>query len=104
MQNSFSVGLFVLLLSSALVFSGCTSTATPSEELAPGVSTEKSGDNELTGTIVKNGDKYYIKPSGQPQQEVDSYNIDLSSFENQTVTITGQYSGTTLFAGKVDAQ
>jgi len=108
MNSRIAVGICATALSAAFVLSGCTSTpATTSQETqdqAPGMTTEKSGDSTLTGKLVKLDGKYYLQLAGKPNQEVDSYSIDLSAFEGKTVTITGQYSGVTLFAGKVDAQ
>lgn len=102
---------FILSLGSVMMLgvllSACT-TSSPSSsaptESAPGMTTQKSGDTTVTGTVTKMGDKYYIKPAGQPQQEVDSYSIDLSTYVDKKVSITGQFSGDTLFAGTIIEQ
>lgn len=105
MNKKIALGVSSVALSAALLLSGCAaSTSTPTEEQAPGMTTEKSGDTTLTGKLTKLGDKYYLQLAGKPQQEVDSYSVDLSTYEGKTVTITGQFSGDTLFAGKIDEQ
>jgi len=105
MNTILSVGMTVTVLAASLLLGGCTTTSagTPQEEKAPGQAIEKSGDTTLSGTLVKLDRKYYLKLSGKPNQEVDSYGVDLSIYEGKTVTIIGQFSGTTLFAGRVEA-
>lgn len=106
MQKKFFVGMTLTVLSAAVLLSGCTTTssATPQEDQAPGMTTEKAGDTTLTGKLVKLGEKHYLQLSGKPQQEVDSYSVDLAAYEGKTVTITGQFSGDTLFAGTIEAK
>lgn len=104
-QSLRKVALTATVLGSALLFAACApSTTTTTEEQAPGMTTEKQGDTTLSGTIVKMEDKYYIQNPSRPQQEVDSYSIDLSTYEGKSVKVTGQFSGTTLFAGQVEEQ
>lgn len=104
MMSRTAIFFSAVALTATVVLSGCTSSspATSPEDQAPGMTTEKQGDTTLTGKLVKLNDKYYLQLSGKPQQEVDSYNIELADYEGKTVTITGQFSGDTLFAGKVE--
>lgn len=62
----------------------------------------KSGTTTKTGEISKQGDRYYIEEAGQSPKEVDSYAVDLGMYLGQTVTVSGQYSGDTLFVGSVE--
>jgi hypothetical protein len=97
---------FVIALSgTAILFAGCTSTPAPQSQDQPaGMTTEKKGDTTLTGKLTNKGGKYFLERVGQAPQEVDSYGVDLSLYTDQNVTITGQFSGDTLYAGKVEAQ
>lgn len=63
---------------------------------------QKSGDTMKTGTLVQQGEKYYIKAASGEMEEVDSYSVDFSEYVNQSVTVVGQYSGDTLFVGQID--
>lgn len=74
-----------------------TSQTSPSSDTQ-----QKTGDTTKTGVILKIGTKYYIQESGKQPSEVDSYSINFSSYVNKSVTIAGQYSGDTLFVGKID--
>ena len=103
MLNTFFLSLVVLLAGSFLT--GCL----PKHKLTnnPNVGTttvtkkEKVGDTTITGKITKAGDKYFITVSGKQPQELDSYSVDLSQYVGKTVTVIGQYSGDTLFVGKI---
>lgn len=64
--------------------------------------TGKKGDTTKTGKVVQISGKYYIQVVGQPPAQIDSYTVNLSSYVNQNVKITGEYSGDTLFVGKIE--
>lgn len=101
------LGLTLGVFCAAVTFSACATTSTPAqttEEKAPGMEIEKKGDTTLTGTLTNRGGKYFLEVSGKQPQEVESYSVDLASYVDKTVTITGQFSGSTLFAGKIEAQ
>ena len=61
----------------------------------------KVGQTTKTGQIVKLGDKLYIQEPGQSPLEIDSYNVDLSTYVGKTQTVSGEYSGNTLFVSQV---
>lgn len=95
------------VLSAAVVFSACSTTSPTiqtTEDSAPGMQIEKKGDTTLTGTLTNRGGKYFLEVTGQQPQEVESYSVDLASYVDKTVTITGQFSGSTLFAGRIEEQ
>ena len=90
------------LVVGSIFLAGCMAgtTPAPSTGTTPGIE-EKQGDTTKTGVLVKQGEKYYIKlPSGM-MEEVDTYAVTFSEYENSTVTVTGQYSGDTLFVGEI---
>lgn len=62
---------------------------------------QKSGDTTKTGTLTESNGKYFLQePGGQPEM-IESYVVDLSQYVGSSVTVTGQYSGDTLFVGEI---
>lgn len=103
--------IFILVLS-VVIFSGCLPgqtdqsgagdpTAADNQTIVPAAD-QKSGDTTKTGTVSTAGGKYFLAEPGQPPREIESYSVDLAGYVGQTVTVTGQYSGDTLFVGRVD--
>lgn len=98
--------LVIVFVFSALFFSACTHQNAPatSTQTAPAGQTQtptKQGDTTKTGKISKIGEKYFLQESGKQPMEIDSYAVDLSGYVGQAVSVTGQYSGDTLFVGSV---
>ncbi len=95
--------LFALTVGvSILLFTGCTAR-TPSIDSGTGSieSTErKQGDTTKQGIVNQIGEAFYLEVAGQ-QNEIDSYSVDLSQYVGEHVTVTGQYSGDTLFVGEI---
>ncbi len=95
----------LIILSAGLIFSACTkSTTAPSSQggaQAPAAD-QKQGDTSKTGTISQSGSIFFINVIGQEPEIIESYAVELVDYVGQAVTITGQYSGDTLFVGKVE--
>ena len=84
-----------------LIFAVCiqqTAPVQPTQQKA----VEKVGDTTKKGIISASGGRYYLAESGQTPKEIDSYAVDLSAYVGKTVTVTGQYSGDTLFVGSIE--
>lgn len=64
---------------------------------------EKSGFTTLTGTLVMSGATGQIQTSTGPVA-VESLAVDLNEYNGQTITVTGKYSGDTLFVSEVAVQ
>lgn len=82
-----------------------TTTTAPANTTGTGAAPaaeEKRGDTVKTGVISQVGEKFFLQEAGQPPAEIESYAVDLNAYVGQTVTVTGQYSGDTLFVGKVE--
>jgi hypothetical protein len=62
----------------------------------------KVGTTTKMGMISSDGSRFYLTEAGAAPQEVDSMMVDLSAYVGQTVTVSGQYSGDTLFVGSVE--
>lgn len=102
-----------IIVAMSFVFAACvggasspsTSTgSTQSESTVVGApaANQKSGDTTKTGMITQAGTSFFLTEPGGTPQEIESYSVDLSQYSGQTVTVTGQYSGDTLFIGKVE--
>lgn len=94
-------GFFTLLL-----LAGCRPSA-PAKNDATTTKTapqaeQKAGDTTKSGKVTQIGSKFYLEQKGKEPLELDSYTVDLASHLGQTVTVTGQYSGNTLFVSAVE--
>lgn len=82
------------LLTASIFFGGCL-VAKPAD-----IETE-SPDVTLSGTIIQAGTKFSLSVPDKPLVELDSRQVDLGDYLGKTITVTGQYSGTTLFVSKI---
>ena len=62
---------------------------------------QKVGTTTKTVTISVSNNIFYLQEAGQTPKEIDSYTVDLGQYVGQSVTVSGQYSGDTLFVGSV---
>jgi uncharacterized lipoprotein YajG len=98
----------MLVSCSLLLLAGCQTKQSVNTNASQSTSdviaapTAKSGDTTMNGKVVQSGTSYSLVDSNGKQTEIDSYKIDLSQYSNKQVSITGQFSGDTLFAAKVE--
>ena len=76
-------------------------TTKPAVSQPADVITEKQGDTSKTGLISQASGRYFLTEVGASPMEIDSYAVDLLDYLGQTITVTGQYSGDTLFVGSI---
>jgi len=90
----------------AMILTGCQevqdNVESRNEDLQKIESEGRVGDTTLTGTIVVAGDTTYLVKLDGGRTQLDSYAYDLKEYANMQVVITGQYSGDTLFVGKLE--
>ena len=95
----------LMILFAGFIFSTCTQKTTspsvPSQGQVPAAD-QKVGDTSKTGMISQSGAVFFINVIGQEPEIIESYAIELVDYVGQTITITGQYSGDTLFVGSVE--
>lgn len=101
------IGMIVVLFSASLVFAGCASQSTTSKAGVPETdqtpsASEKQGNTTKTGVISQVNGQFYLQQSTGTPELIESLSVDLSEYVGQTVTLTGQYSGDTLFIGSVE--
>jgi hypothetical protein len=93
--------VFLTILTCAtLVLSACTKNATPSTVASPAPSAEKSGVTILQGTLQVQG-KTAILKSGAKTVALESYDVSFAPYDGKAVTVTGKYSGDTLFVSEI---
>lgn len=63
---------------------------------------QKVGTTTKTGVISSNSGVFYLQEAGQTPKEIDSYTVELGDYVGQSVTVSGQYSGDTLFVGAIE--
>lgn len=98
-RTAILVGSLVMVV--GLSLSGCQSATQPAQSgKAPAVD-QKQGDTTKTGSISQAGSQFFLNVTGSQPLAIDSYAIDLGQYVGKTVTVTGQYSGDTLFVGKI---
>ena len=82
------------LLVFGLLLGGCSLVAQPAD-----VQTE-SPVQTITGKVLVAGDMVSISSSGKVI-EIASRKIDLKTYNGKNVTVSGEYSGTTLYVDQV---
>ena len=86
------LGVFLI---SGFLFGGCApSSQSTSQEQAP-VTT-------LTGTISKKADVFILTEKTGKTDTINSYTAKLDQYIGKTITVSGQYSGTTLYVDTVN--
>lgn len=86
--------LIVSMLACGVFLSGCSLVAKQAD-----VATE-TPTKTFTGKLTTAGGLFYVT-SGSTNTEVTSRKIDLKQFEGKMVTVTGEFSGTTLFVDTI---
>ena len=92
---------------SGFIFAGCTKQKNAvqqpaTQQGASQNSIQKVGDTTKTGKITTISGRFYLTEAGQTPKEIASDAVELSEYVGKTVTVTGQYSGDTLFVGSIE--
>lgn len=97
------ISLFIpAVITAGLVLSGCSLTGSSSPQTDTSMSaSDKQGETTRTGVITQAGSSFFITPDGGQPEIIESYAVELSEYVGQSVTITGQYSGDTLYVGSI---
>jgi len=99
---------FTLITISAVVLAACTASTSSPAVTSSGANSgapaadQKSGDTTKTGSITSANGAFFLQEQGGSPELVESYAVELNEYVGQTVTVTGQYSGDTLFIGSVE--
>ena len=94
--------LLAVVVSTSAFFAGCGQQPATQNTTQQKTSTEKVGDTTKTGVISFSAGRYFLAEAGQTPKEIESYTVELGDYVGKTVTVTGQYSGDTLFVGSIE--
>ena len=97
--------LLILLLLSSTVFAACgakNSASTKTQQESQPLE-EKSGFTTVSGSLIMNGATGQVQTASGPVA-VESFAVDLKQYDGQTITVTGKYSGDTIFVSEVTPQ
>lgn len=83
-----------LLITSMAIFTGCTHSQVRPTPM-PNINTT------LEGTLTKVGKIVELKDKSGKVTQIDSYTKSFDQYNGDMVSVTGQYSGTTLFVDTV---
>lgn len=93
---------FILIFVVSLGFlSGCSHVKSGSE---PGVNTKLEQKNAvvtITGTLSQNGELFFITDSLGAIHDVETYSVSFDEYTGKAVTVSGQYSGDTLYVTQI---
>lgn len=103
-MKAFIIGILVLAvlgIGGFFAFKYFTqNNATSSSMTTKVTSVSKTG---VVQTLPKPGDDYtHMLKTPEGLIKLNSYTVKLDQYANKTVTVTGQYSGNTLFVDKVE--
>jgi len=90
MKRIFLPGIVCLFL-----LSGCTRGAAPVPDQSQAINTT------LVGILIKTGTTFELQKSDRTMTQLDSYTQKFDAFVGKKISVTGQYSGTTLFVDVV---
>lgn len=90
----------ITLFSSILFLSACLPKGTTPPAASPSASVEKSGTTTLQGTLQVQG-KTAILRTATGTVALESYDVSFTPFDGKSVTVTGKYSGDTLFVSQI---
>lgn len=91
MKKIFVGGLLVC----SMFFTGCQTAGTPTPQ------TEKAPVTILIGTLSKSGDQFVLREKTGKTTSIASYTLTFDQYVGKNITVSGQYSGTTLYADTV---
>lgn len=102
MKKHSSISLVVgLLLVSSVLFSGCIQSNNNSDSSELNSFEQKNTTITITGKLTKSGNLYLVTDSAGVAHDVETYSVDFDSRLGETVTVSGQYSGNTLFVSQI---
>lgn len=93
---------FAIALVSAFFLAGCQA-ATPTPTEAPAAAEQKSGFTTITGTVKASSKSSAMIQTSSGTIAVETYAVDFTQYDGQTVTATGKYSGDTLFISEIQS-
>lgn len=91
----------IVLLFFGVLFSGCSHVNNSDNSLQNGEYEQKNQTINITGTLIQNGDLFFITDASGQIHDLETYSVSFSEYVGKTVTVSGQYSGDTLFVTEI---
>jgi hypothetical protein len=102
MKNYFTFPILVSsLLVSSVLFSGCVNGNNEADSSDSSTFEQKNATITISGKLTKSGNLYLITDTAGVSQDVETYSVDLDTYVDKSVTVSGQYSGDTLFVSEI---
>lgn len=92
---------FMIVVVSSAVFSGCSLLENSTYSMKNDEYEQKNSEVTLTGMLSKNGEIYFITDSAGTLHDVETYSVSFDEYVGKSVTVSGQYSGNTLFVTEI---
>lgn len=96
--------IVIFLMLAALIGIGVFVLSNLKNTTPPPTTNQKVGTTTKTGVISNSAGVFYLQEAGKTPKEIDSYTVELSDYIGQKVTVSGQYSGDTLFVGSIETK
>lgn len=96
-----------ILFSMVIIFvfggflSGCSHIKNNDNSLQNNEYEQKNTTIEITGTLSQNGELFFITDSSGQIHDIETYSVSFAEYVGKTVTVSGQYSGNTLFVTSI---
>ena len=100
-MNKKHIAFSLLVITFSTFFSGCSLLKDGLETMKNEGYEQKNSEITLTGMLSKNGRLYFVTDSSGTLHDVETYSVSFDEYVGKTVTVSGQYSGNTLFVTEI---
>ncbi|GIK84507.1 MAG: hypothetical protein BroJett025_11290 [Patescibacteria group bacterium] len=102
MHKKILFSLLVITVSAGL-FSACSHAKNANDTMLNEEYEQKNAVITVTGTLSKNGELFFVTDAAGTIHDVETYAVAFDEYVGQTVTVSGQYSGNTLFVTEISS-
>lgn len=100
-MNTKQLALLLVIITTVGFFSGCSLVNRSSDSMNTGELEQKNTVITITGVLSQNGELFFITDSAGVIHDVETYAVSFSEYVGKTVTVSGQYSGNTLYVTEI---
>lgn len=101
-MNKKQLSIIMILVVSVGIFSSCSDVNNTTDSMNNTGLEQKNKDISITGVLSQNGEFFFVTDQAGTIHDVETYSVDFSAFVGSTVTVSGQYSGDTLFVTEIE--
>ena len=96
-----NIVLLLVFVATMSVFSGCSLLNKSSDSMKNDEYDQKNAVITVTGRLSQNGALFFITDSTGMIHDVETYAVSFAEYVGKTVTVSGQYSGNTLYVTEI---